>query len=556
MRFKHIFQNNSLLYLMGYFGLFCVLFAKILIDHALPGSTDSIGHIAILHDHLTNVHNYFFDSDWGYAFYPEKGIGAYSESYLFHAIVFLLCQSLGMSDAASSWLLVVTLYALNAFAVYKLSYHYTNNTLAALVSGIAFSSSAFMIGNIELLNSIGFFPVPFSLLYLERYSRSKNGSELFISVVILGLTHLVSGYAFLFGVSCWAGLALIIRPSIGSRVFAISFIAFIVSVAPFGFRLAHLSSDGIYNPVVDIPDSMSRFSMSFKSLVSSLPNNLLYPHLSSPEGQDAVRIPYYANSGFVIAALFAIGIFVRTNRNRFYIVLVGISALISFGSELSIGSITIHLPLFYLKRIELVETFLRIPGRAFVVAQFGMAIVVGSSISNVLQKVRPSLHHGLIALVCIFIVLENVPFPFRGSSASEMLNTPKIYSGVPGSTVHNLAILPSTIFTGSGYNNGISEFSREYYYQLWQTKHHHNIINGSSSYFPVSRMRNNSLLRMANNPDSLMTLIRTNDLDYIIYHGKMTFNANEKAFLPSLMHHDSLVLVDSSDNDYLFKVKK
>ena len=91
-------MKKDLQALLAFGAFFCSIFSVFLIEDALPGSTDSLGHIAILHDDYTNIHNIISPNKWGYAFYPEHGVGRYSESYLFEAILFLTCHFFGIND--------------------------------------------------------------------------------------------------------------------------------------------------------------------------------------------------------------------------------------------------------------------------------------------------------------------------------------------------------------------------------------------------------------------------------------------------------------------------
>lgn len=196
-------MKKRFLSLLLYWLFFSFVFSVFLIENVLPGATDSLGHIVILYDHLTNLHILFSESKWGYTLYQEQGTEAYSESYLFQALVYMSFRLVGVGDVWSSWILIVMLFTFNALAVFKLSEHYTRNFWAALVSGLCFSASAFMLGNIELLNSLGFFPVPISVLVLEKYCESGKRSEFVMRIVILAVAHFVSAYALLFALLLW-----------------------------------------------------------------------------------------------------------------------------------------------------------------------------------------------------------------------------------------------------------------------------------------------------------------------------------------------------------------
>ena len=51
-------------------------------------------------------------------------------------------------------------------------------------------------------------------------------------------------------------------------------------------------------------------------------------------------------------------------------------------------------------------------------------------------------------------------------------------------------------------------------------------------------------------------LIDRNELDFLIYHGKMAFNDDEKQILEHLKNCDRLMLLDSCKRDCLFEAIK
>ena len=82
--------------------------------------------------------------------------------------------------------------------------------------------------------------------------------------------------------------------------------------------------------------------------------------------------------------------------------------------------------------------------------------------------------------------------------------------------------------------NGVSEFTREYRYHYWQTKHHFNTINGSASYYQISRMENNDLMMKITEGDNLSELIRKNNLDFIFFHKDLVLFEHENEILTFL----------------------
>ena len=561
MRMSKLIKNISpglhVYSLLGFILFFGFTFSIFLIENVLPGSTDSLGHIAFMQDHVNHFKELVKRPSIGYAFYPECGTGLFTESYWFETIIFMIPKALGFSDVFNSWFLVVILYALNSWAVYLLSYHYTQNRLAATFSGLSFSASCYMLGNIELMNSLGFFCIPLSLLLLELFIQSGNRKHFIRSLLLLSVSHFASAYAFLFGCGLWLCLFILKPRPVSAKTLVIAFSSFLLLIFPLVARLLRIHSDNVYNPLAHIPDAFDRFSMTFNNLQSALPNNLIYSQNIDHFADLAVKIPYPANSGFVFLILLIGSLFMSWHRKSYFLI-ISITALVfSFGLQVELSDYSIRLPLYYLQKIPGISTFFRIPGRAFVVTQFGFAILAGHGLAIISSKLSKIWSVGLPIVAMLAFVIENVPVLMAVPSDQDRprLNTPVIYQSLPKTKVR-LAILPSSLFTDGGYHNGISEFSREYHYQYWQITHGHYIINGSSSYFPTSRMRNNQLMIHLDENDNLNHLIDSNGIELIIFHQEFTFDAREKGQLKTLEESPRLVLIQHMGGDYLFEVIK
>jgi len=554
---KSISTRLHIYSLVGFILFFGFVFSVFLIENVLPGSTDSLGHIAFMQDHVNHFKELVDRFSIGYAFYPECGTGFFTESYWLETIIFMIPKALGFSDVFNSWFLVVMLYALNAWSVYLLSYHYTQNRLAAIFSGLSFSASCYMLGNIELMNSLGFFCVPLSLLLLELFIEFGNRKHFVYSLLILSVSHFASAYAFLFGCGLWLFL-FILRPRLPSpKTLVTALSGFLLMAFPLVARLMRIHSAEVYNPLVHIPNAFDRFSMTLSNLQSALPNNLIYDQNIDHFADLALKIPYPANSGVVFLVLLISSLFVVWHRKSYFFIISIVALVFSLGLQVELNGYSLKLPLYYLQNVPGISTFFRIPGRAFVVTQFGFAILAGHGLANITGKLSKIWQVGLPVIAMLAFVIENVPMPMAVPQGQyrPRLDTPVIYQSLPKTKVR-LAILPSSLFTDGGYRNGISEFSREYHYQYWQITHGHDIINGSSSYFPTSRMRNNHLMIHLDENDNLNHLIDSNAIELIIFHQDFTFDAREKSQLKILEESPRLSLIQHIGGDYLFEVLK
>lgn len=544
-------MRNQLLVLLGFLLFFGIAFSIFLFEDVLPGSTDALCHIAFFEDNVKLLSEFLKGERSNYAYYPHKGVGMFSESYWVQTILFMAPRTLGASVVVCSWFLVLTLYSLNAWSVYQLSLHYTKNQLASIFSGLAFSASCFMLSNIELLNTLGFFFIPWSVLLLEKFIENGKDRYFGYSIILLAASHFASGYNFLFGVALWSGLFVLGYRAVSIRnLFTYSFLSLFI-LTPFFFRLIRIWSSDVYNPLADIPNVLDRFAMTLTGLFNSAPNNLVYTHQVDNYADLALRIPYTANFGFTLLILVIVSLFIPWRRRLYFSIASLVAIILSFGIQVEIGGYCLKLPLHYFQDSAII-TFFRIPGRIFLIAQFCFAILAGNVLARLTTRLSKPLSKVIPLLLILAFTIENVPVPFPvPDSGRPRLNTPDIYGSIPKSNA-TLAILPSSLFTDRGYYDGMSEFSREYHYQFWQIEHGHDILNGSSSYFPMTRIRNNHLMMNLDEEINLDHLINENGVEFIVYHGKLAFDSKESQLLETLLQSQRLEIINQIGNDYLF----
>lgn len=555
---KYSLQNLLLSFLcfVAFFVFFGAVFSPFYFAHALPGTTDALGQLAIFYDHYHHFLNTFYDAGIGFPLYPWDGVSQFTESYHGQTLLFFSFKKLGFDDIISSLLMIQSLFALNALAVCKLVRHYTHDRLAGLLGGLIFSGSCFMYSNLELLNTLGFFPLAFSIYFMEKFLSTKKQVSLMLSLCFLSLTHFFSGYIFLFTIVIWILIFLLkwkkfirLKP----ETLAFSAIISAVLTTPFVLKLSFFARPDVVNPLTEIENFQTYFSLDLSSLFQSLPNNLIYSdNISLGIGQ-AVKIPYSVNIGIGVLFLVFLSIFFRFKRKWFYMLILVLSLLFSFGPEVVIKNKIISLPLKTLNQIDFFQSLFRIPGRSFVITQFAIAILSSITVHHLLQNKYRFLTVFVLGLV---VVVENTPLPFQINPIQPNLNSPPIYTSPHLDKNKVIAILPSSLFTQTGYVEGYSEFSREYHYLYWQVNHKISIINGSASYFPQTRLDNNELLKNISSSHHLDSLITNNGVDYIIFHEFFALFPWEKDQLAFLLNHSAIEFVEENDRSWLFKTNR
>lgn len=202
---------------------------------------------------------------------------------------------------------------------------------------------------------------------------------------------------------------------------------------------------------------------------------------------------------------------------------------VSFGPYTFINGHKIILPTAFIYNSEFLGTFFRMPGRAFVISNFIIALFCGIGFKAILNRMNLKKAAIILAgLAVLLFTIENQAIPPYIYQHKSLVNIPKEYDVIKGEQLATIADFPSSLFTGTGYVNGVSEFTREYRYHYWQAKHHQNTVNGSASYYPNTRMQNNERMMKIMEPNQLDELVKFNQLDYIVFHKELVLFEQEQ----------------------------
>jgi hypothetical protein len=528
MKFSLPFQANFLAF-GGFVLYFILLFILFPLQNAFIGNSDAIVHVAYFYEHWHELQHFISGKDFGSAYFPEAGIGAYMETYFGETVFFFIGKLLTGSDVWAFFILYVAMYALNGWSVYLLSNYYSQHRWAAFVAGIIFSSSCFMMSTLELMNGVAFFCIPFSIYFLERFIDEKKYRFLALSAFILSIESLFSAYHFFMGSLVW----LVLMVTRFKHVIQFDFKKLIAVVIPavlvaIPLVLKILSSDiaTAYNPIQGEENVYALFSMNLKSFMTSIPGNLIYPR--PDEVEFAIKTSYRGNLGVICLLLFIFGISRKSLRRYTFLIILLVATAVSFGPYTFINGQKINLPTAFIYNSEFFGTFFRMPGRAFVISNFIIALFCGIGFKAVLKWLHLKRASFVFAgLVVLLFTIENQAIPPYIYQHKSLVNVPEEYDAIKGEQLANIADFPSSLFTSTGYVNGISEFTREYRYHYWQAKHQQNTINGSASYYPKTRMENNERMMKITEPNQLDALIKINQLDYIVFHKELVLFEEE-----------------------------
>ncbi len=546
-----------------YLLFFLLLFLPFPKSNALIGNTDAIGTLAVYRTNLLELREIVFHETYGNAFYPEKRLGDFVEEYWGETFFYGIISIPGFSDRVNIYLLISLLFALNGFSVFCLTHFYTKSAPASLLSGLSFSTCSYMLCNQEMINALAFFMVPFVLLFIERYFIEQKPKYLFYSVFALGMQFYFSSYSFVFGVLMVSVILLynfeLLLKLIGKHYkyyLVVIFTGVLITIPGIYSILFGHKGENVFNPLVELPGISQRYSLELVNFISSWPNNLIYKKLFLISDK-ALKNQYFANIGLAFVGFALLGTIKGDKRKLLFVFFTIISVLVSFGTSLEVAGTTIHMPLYWLYKINFIQQFYRIPGRTFVLTVFCLSVLFSFGLVYIQQHLR--YYQPVFVSIMIVFILENAPFPFpiESGNATALVPPEEYVNFYTKQHSKVIAELPSSLFTERfQYVNGVSEYSREYRYMYWQTLHKNFVINGSGSFFPKSRMYNNSLTKDVSSGNNLIKLINYNNLDFITLHKSLVLTQEEETIEPFLKSSNLLDKILETDEVVIFEVKK
>ena len=199
--FQDFFKNRRETWIVGGFFLLISLaiFAQFPLQGSLPGNTDTLLAISLSNQILQKVGAFFAGhfSD-PTVLYPSSGVLAYGENCYGLAALFVVFELLTQSEIVGYYLFISTIFALNGFAVTRLALSFVGDLRAAVLAGLAFTFSGFVLGNVDDPNVVFvFFPVK-AFVYLIRGLRQKDPRALCIGCLFSGLQIWFGFYLFVY----------------------------------------------------------------------------------------------------------------------------------------------------------------------------------------------------------------------------------------------------------------------------------------------------------------------------------------------------------------------
>lgn len=545
------------------FGLFLLFFGLLFVQFplagSLPGYVDTWLYVALFNDYGNIIESWFTGESLGHCLYPSAAPYAYLEPSFASAAFFLFFKLLRFDDLWAYYGFLVSIFALNATAAFVLARQYIGDIVPALFTALAFAACSFAFGNIENQNTLAYFPALVCIYHFRQYLMHRMGANLIAAMVIGGLQIYFGTYTFIF-----QSLVLFIIGLVHYRemFFANAWVKvlmalpiYILLVLP--YMLVYLFNpelDEFFNPSRGDNSALEAFSLNLNDLYRVLPNNLLYP-IQHDLPQIFVYNLRAASLGVVFYAFAIIGFWARPSFRLEVGLLAIMSFIIALGPAITINNQQITMPMGYLYQVSDLGAFIRHPARMFFITITMMALFSGYGIKVIAGYTRLPVVLLLVGASTLF-VLENVPFPFEKYESKQYIVEVNPYAAI--GTNDSLAVvlsLPSTLnFDNDDLGKPFNQFSREYIYMYWQSKHKQHSLNGAVAFFSPKRLLNASFTEMLPNTEVLERLIRDNNISYIVYHPYLEL-PNEEPYLDFLKESALLQLIDDSSTNKVFKVR-
>jgi hypothetical protein len=586
-----------------YFVFFALLFAQFPLTGKLPGNCDTWLNGLALPNLLKNrIASVFTGEPTGTSFYPETGVLGFGESAVGSSLIFVAAKVVTGDDVVAYYLFMVIVFALNALAVYLLAAGRIGGGSAAVVAGLAFSASGYILANIDSPHTSFFFVGLLGVVFLERFFRNGSRRDLFWSASLIGLQVYFSAYVFLFICTLATVLALFRLPRVLKqwRPLALATVLCAVFTMPFfAFYSSTMKSENFVNPW-DLVFLAELHSLEPGDLVRTVSGNLLYPFLELPitsadlnaayqkmveagvlqhdtvNRDDATTVfgtvsppddvKYFvftrrcAFLGLGLYALALYGAVVAPLRRRWELVaLFVLGFTISLGPVILVGETlfgTAMLPLYM--NLDLAG-LLRVPCRAFALSTLAVVLLAAEGLAADLQRSRwrnSGTRRAAIGAVAAVLLLENVPFPLPSFEGRAFAEPPAILSEflehVDDAVVLNLPSRTGGALRGD--SKDLFEWNRELIYMNHQTYHRRDVLNGVHGYFPVTRLEVQRAVDALPSEEAFAAL-RGFDLGYLVYHHDLELPW-EKELFERLNSSPQLIAVDSDEGTSIFRLRE
>lgn len=512
-------QRHTLLLFFLLFGLyFCVL----PLSGSLPGKVDSWFYVSTFEYLSHRLSAFIHGQPFGNCLYPETShlpFGNFSPGL---GLIYWIFRSLGLNILWSSWAITVIIFASNAIGVTLLARILKISWPYAWVAGLVVAFNNYTIANIDNLDALFWSPGLLSISCILLYANGKK-QFLIPSFILLGIQITVSSYLFVISAILWIPILVQLaqKKQLISKLpeLALTSLILLLFVAPFGYL--YFVKGGLtdsYNPA-DAEGVWAFTGLHLQDLFTYLPHSLYstFFHTASNDWNDKTHC---VGIGFLfpIIGLIGLGKFKSGFPYGKWVALFFL--LLAIGARISMNDNVYITPVYPLMKTLGFEHLFRINIRAIQ----PVILLLGLGMAGLLQKYG----NKVLFLVAAIILVENVPAKLRTYPSLQIIE--HVESAVQFAQLDPMDIvlnLPSSFYSDQ-YPGFVKlnlkpidievEVVREFSYMLFQAETGTRVINGFNGFIPKSRMTNQMNILMLDNDSCRETLVRTNEIEYILLH--------------------------------------
>jgi hypothetical protein len=562
---------------VAYSAFFLALFAQFPLSGRVPGNCDTWYAIAFTNLYRNEARELLGLGRFGTFLYPVENPFAYGETSAALAVLPVLLREAGLSDVGAYYVFLALAYAATAFSTWLFATLYVKRRGTALLAGLVFASSNFLLSTIDSPHTVFFGLAWLSLYFFKRYLTERSDRHLVFSAALAGAQVYVASYVFLLlamalGVFALANLRKVAaRRGALARMAAAAAGVALVTAPFFTFYLLKLTDHFTWRPQAALYPEGHRFD--HRDAVA------LQQRLGRPDpafrtedfAQMAGASPrpdeesYWVSSrrrafvGILPFVLAAVALRRPFPGRRELLALFAVGFLVALGPMITVAGVMVPMPLRAVYELIPPAHLFRIPGRAYSLSLLALAVCAARGLERLLDA-RPGVSArraaAVVALAAGAVVIENVPFPMRSFEAQAYAEPPEDYrrffAAQPGAVILNL---PSGIGYGlAGSADDLYVFNRELMYVNWQTYHGRSIVNGVNGYIPRSRIAVQKLIARLPAEASVAGLARLG-VGFIAFNHGMVL-PGEAALLPRLRRLPSLEVVMDTPTTVVFRIRR
>jgi hypothetical protein len=471
-------------------------------------------------------------------FHPERDVLAYSEHMLVPSLLGAPLLWLGASPVLVYNLLVMLGLALSGWATALLVAHWTGSRAGGLVGGALLAFNAHLLTRFPHLQAQHLEFLPLALFALDRVlTRSRAIDALLLSAAFV-LQALCSNYTLVFLTVGLAG-AVLCRPDAWAwrarAVWPALTMAALLALAvltPFLLPYERVRNE---QGLVRSMDEIARYSATWRDYLTTA-GRLHYERWSAGMRGQTALFPGFTAVALVVVALGS-RLAGRDRRARMILAMGLVGFALSFGTNLP-GYAWLHALVMPLQGI-------RVAARWGILALAAVAMLAGFGVSALERRWKTSHRTGWPLVATAILALVTVEATRAPMGFVPYEPPPRVHDRLAVAGGGGIVIYP--LFAGGNFNLNAP-------YLLGHTRHFRPMINGYSSFAPLSYHERVGRLHRFPAPAALEELRLLGVTDVLLYRAPLERDFGAAA-IDALRAHPELTFVLEEDGVVWYRIR-